>query len=127
MSNGCFILDGVDYNVGVKSLKRNFEVADTDSSGRTEDWKMHRYLVGTFYNYTLEVFVNGNDYASYNAFYDTISSPVASHSMTFPYGDSTISFEAYCTKGSDSLIHKSPNLWDGLSVNFIAMSPQRSA
>lgn len=132
MSNGVFKLDGIDYNVNVISLKRNFEVADSDATGRTKDWVMHRDVVGTFYNYTLEVAVKDFDYDSYDAFYEAISLPYASHSLQVPYGQSgTLTFQAYCTKGSDNLIHiykkRSKNLFNGLSVNFIAMEPQRKA
>lgn len=48
MGNGVIKIDGKDYNVSVTSLKRSFEVADSDATGRTADWKMHRDVVGTF-------------------------------------------------------------------------------
>ena len=129
--NGVIILDGKEYNIGVMSLERSFEVSDTDASGRTKDWKMHRDVVGTFYNYTISVTVWRGDYDSYKRFYDVISAPVASHTITVPYNDESLTFQAYCTKGKDKLIHKNRKtgvqLWNDLSVNFIAMEPQRKA
>ena len=127
MANNVFTMDGIDYNIDVLKLTRNFEVADSDETGRTADWNMHRDVVGTFYNYTIEVAVKNFDYDSYDAFYQAISAPVVSHNMVFPYGGTTISFKAYATKGKDTLkrLYQGKGLWDGLSVNFIAMSPQR--
>ena len=129
MSNGVFALDGIAYNVNVESLERSFEVADTDATGRTADWTMHRDVVGTFYNYTLKISVKDFDYDSYNRFYEAISSPNDSHSLVIPYGSGTLSFRAYVTKGKDKLklVRGSKRLWDGLSINFIAMEPQRRA
>ncbi len=129
MSNGVFKIDGIDYNVNVESLKRSFEVADTDATGRTADWVMHRDVVGTFYNYNLKISVRNYDFDSYNSFYQSISSPVKSHVLEVPWGSETLVFDAYVTKGSDNLILKkgNKNLWNGLSCNFIAMEPQRRA
>lgn len=134
MTRSVFTVDGVNYNVGVKSVKRNFEVADSDSSGRTEDWVMHRDVVGTFYNYTIEIFVKDFDYDSYDKLYEVLSSPQTAHTIVVPYGRrGTKTFRAYVTKGSDKIVRiydKASGrdiFWDGLSVNIIAMEPQRRA
>ena len=91
---------------------------------------MHRDIIGTFYNYTMKVAPKGLDMASYNQFYDAISNPsFASHDITVPYGNETMTFKAYVTQGEDDLvIRNNKNYWglgDGLSINFIAMEPQR--
>mgnify|MGYP000020309919 CR=1 FL=1 len=129
--NDLVILDGKRYNLSVTGLERSFEISDTDATGRTKDWKMHRDVVGTFYNYTIKLAVQRMDWNSYNRFYEAISAPVASHTLTVPYNAETLTFQAYCTKGKDKLIYKSKKngqqLWDDLSVNFIAMEPQRKA
>ena len=129
MSNGVFKCDGIDYNVSVVGLDRNFEVADTDATGRTADWKMHRDVVGTFYNYTLKIVVKNGDYDSYNRFYSSISAPNVSHDLIVPWNSETLRFDAYVTKGKDKLvlIKNGIQRWDGLSINFIAMEPQRRA
>lgn len=128
MGNKVFKLDDVDYNINVINLKRKFEVADGDSSGRLQNWKMYRDVVGTFYNYTLQVALKDYDYESYDSFYQAISSPTESHVLEIPYGQGILVFNAYATKGEDSLIHKGQNnIWDGLTINFIAMEPQRKA
>ena len=72
-----FLLDGKAYNVQVEadSLERSFSVTDTDQSGRTLDYTMDRDIIGTFYNYTMKIYLEPTDLASYDAFYDAISDP----------------------------------------------------
>lgn len=123
-------IDGIEFSAIVTSLKRSFEVSDSDSTGRTKDWVMHRDPVGTFYNYTIGI--DCRDYETYDKIYKLISAPVKSHIMTFPYGQETWTFEAYITKGEDELKRivnlsngKQVMLWKELSFNCIAMEPQR--
>lgn len=124
-----FLLDGTAYHVGVEELERNFSVTDTEQSGRTADYAMHRDIIGTFYNYTMKVYPMIGDLESYDAFYDAISDPnYESHEMTFPYGQETLTFRAYVSQGKDKLKRRSGrNLWgsEGLSLTFTAMEPQR--
>lgn len=129
MSNGVFKLDGKDYGISVESLERSFEVADTDATGRTADWVMHRDVVGTFYNYSMKVAVKDYNYKAYNDFYWAISSPTKSHKLEVPFADGTLVFDAYITKGKDKLPIKrgNRNHWDDLTINFIAMEPYRRA
>ena len=129
-TNGVFTIDGMEYRVQVKDLKRGFKVTDSEHSGRVQDFSMHRDVIGTFYNYTLEINPDPSFRADYDAFYDVVSAPVASHIMVFPYGHETLEFRAYVTSGEDSLSVRDEggnrvNRWNGLSLNFIAMEPQR--
>ena len=48
-----FVIDGNDYSAIVTSLTRNFSVADGENAGRTTDGRMHRDLIGTYYNYSI--------------------------------------------------------------------------
>ena len=85
---------------------------------------MDRDIIGTFYNYTMKIYPKTDDLASYDAFYNIISDPnYASHEMTFPYGQETLTFQAYVSQGKDKLrIRNGKNIWgmDGLSLNFTA-------
>lgn len=123
-----FSLDGKFYDLFVTELKRNAEVTDTEASGRTNDYSMHRDIIGTFYNYNIIIEPQGDNVDDYDAFYEQITAPVPSHIMTFPCGQETLTFNAYVTKAEDKLIVRNgKNLWgrDGLSLNFVAMAPQR--
>ena len=120
-----FKLDGKYYDVAIRKLTRSATVLDNDKTGRTLDGAMHRFIIGTYYNYTLELDIRNA--ADYDAFYEAITAPVPSHDLVVPYGQSTLSFRAYVTDAEDELLiqHKNKNYWNGLAINFVAMKPQR--
>lgn len=123
-----FTMDGKEYDLWVTKLERDAQVTDTENSGRTNDYAMHRDIIGTFYNYNLTIYPNGENVQDYDAFFEQITAPVESHDMVFPYGQETLSFKAYVTKAKDTLIvQNQKNIWgrEGLSLSFIAMEPQR--
>lgn len=122
-------IDGKYYNISVpeKGIKRSFSVLDTDNSGRSTAGDMIRDIIGTYYNYTIQFETKNLSRDEYDDLYETLSAPVDYHVITVPYGQTTLTFNAYVTAGDDTLKHTnmSGNDWSGLSVNFIAMSPQR--
>ncbi len=122
-----FKVDGRAYNVSVTSLQRSFEVADSDSSGRTADWRMHRDVVGTFYNYSISIDTFRLNTNTYHELYDLLSAPMVSHRFEMPYGRDVLRFEGYVTKGTDNLKFERNGVqyWGGLSFNVISMEPQR--
>ena len=50
-----------------------------------------------------------------------------SHTITMPYGQGTMTFEAYVANVTDNLLHRRESFskWNNMKVNFIAMEPQR--
>ena len=68
-----------------------------------------------------------SDLSEYDKLYEVLSAPVDSHTIMVPYGQETLTFEAYVANGNDSLLHKRPtfNKWNDLTINFVAMKPQR--
>lgn len=123
-----FSLDGVEYpGILVVSLKRGFQVADGENVGRTLDGGMARDLIGTYYNYSLELDSSEASLEEYDALYEVLSAPEDSHALVVPYAQETMLFDAYVTNGEDELVsmESSRNKWEGLSINFIAMAPQR--
>ena len=130
MNFSVFSVDGTPYpGVNVLSLKRNFNVLDGPNAGRVMDGAMTREVIGTYYNYSMEITSNYSNLEEYDSLYEVLSSPADSHSIVVPYGQGTLSFEAYVSNGSDDLLHTrdSFNKWNNLSINFIAMKPQRRA
>lgn len=123
--NGVFVIDGVDLRLWVSELTRSFAVTDSENSGRLQNHKMHRDIIGTFYNYTLKIDPDKSSRTDYDVFYEIITAPVESHKLIFPYGQSMLEFEAYVTSGSDNLKIGDENEWSGLSINFTAIEPQR--
>lgn len=126
---GLFTVDGVSYRVRVPSggLKRSFQVLDGKNAGRLLSGTMERDIIGTFYNYQLQIERDGASLSEYDQLYEVLSSPTSFHSVTFPYGQETLTFQAYVTEGSDNLLRqmKGKNYWTGLTIQFVAKSPQR--
>ena len=127
---GIFSIDGKEYNVTVPAggIQRSFSVLDTDKSGRSQSGDMIRDIIGTYYNYSIEINTKMLNYDEYDQLYEIISSPTEYHILTVPYGQTTLTFKAYVTSGSDSFDVKGKDgkiRWKGLKLNFIAMSPQR--
>lgn len=121
-------LDGVTYRtLHVMKLTRSFSVLDGENVGRVLTGDMVRDVIGTFYNYSVEIDADAASRADYDAFYEEISAPVDSHELVVPYAQTTLIFQAYVTQGEDELEVMEPyaNRWGRLSFDFIAMSPQR--
>jgi len=122
-------LDGVTYStLHIVKLKRSFSVLDGKNAGRVQTGAMERDIIGTFYNYSAEIDPDSASRADYDSFFEVISAPVDSHTLVVPYGQTTMTFDAYVTTGSDELLDMldSANRWGNLSFNFIAMAPQRT-
>lgn len=121
-------LDGVTYSgLHVASLKRNFSVLDGENAGRVKTGAMVRDIIGTYYNYSIVIDSEQSDRATYDQFYQAITSPADSHTLVVPYAQTVLTFRAYVTQGADELIssYDGVNTWRNLTFNFIAMSPQR--
>ncbi len=124
-----FKIDGVVYDVTVKKFGRDFNALDTKNTNRTLDGVMHRDVIGTYYNYSMELNTSKLNVEEYDKLYEVISAPDEKHTMTFPYAQGMFTFDAYITNGSDELIFMKDglNLWGNLKFNIIAMSPKRRA
>lgn len=122
-----FTVDGISYNVIVTSLKRSFQVLDTDKAGRAKSGSMIRDIIGTYYNYSIEIEPHSGAYSEYDRLYEVLSSPDKDfHTVTFPYGQDTLTFKAYVTDGEDELlVRDNGNRWSGLTLKFVAKKPQR--
>lgn len=129
MKKSIISIDGRSFSLSVpeKGLKRSFEIVDTDKAGRLINGDMQRDIIGTYYNYSIEFRTDNITRTEYDEFYEVISEPVDYHTITVPYGQTTLTFKAYITNGEDILnkIDSNGNRWSGISVNFIAMSPAR--
>lgn len=123
-------VDGISYNVTIPvgGLRRSFQVLDGENAGRTLSGKMFRDIIGTFYNYELQLEPVKQQLVQYDALYQVLSDPTKdSHTIILPYGQETLTFNAYVTSGQDALsrISGGKNYWNGLTLQFIAMEPQR--
>ncbi len=120
-------IDGTEFAHATINLKRNFSVLDGENSGRTiVNGNMDRDVIGTYYNYSATIDSSFMTLGEYDALYEIISSPNEFHTLSVPYGQTTYTYQAYITSGSDELkLVKNGNHWNNLSFNFIARSPKR--
>ena len=124
-----FKVDGIEFTKAVVDKpKRSFQILDGENAGRLiRIAKMERDVLGTFYNYSMNIDSRFMSKEEYDALYDLLSAPVDSHTIEVPYGQTIWVYEAYVTNGTDELIGviNGVNIWANLSINFIAMEPQR--
>lgn len=124
-----FKIDGIEFTKAVVDKpKRSFQILDGENAGRQIlTAKMERDVLGTFYNYSMNIDSRFMSKEEYDTLYELLSAPVDSHRIEVPYAQETIIFEAYVTNGTDELtgIRNDTNVWANLSINFIAMEPQR--
>ncbi len=123
-------MDGIHYDVRVRydTMDREFRLVEGTNAGDMLSGRHERDLVGTYYDYTLYVEPNPQNRAAYDAFYQAITAPQASHTITMPYGQETVTFEAMVSEGTDRYKGSigGANWWAGLSVTFAAIKPQRT-
>ena len=122
-------VDGTEYNIRMKfeTLHRAFEIIEGPNSGTAINGRTIRDIIGTRYSYQIDVEPDPADPESYDAFYEMITSPEDSHTVSFPYGQETITFDALIESGNDiyMFIVVCRKRGSGLSIVFKAMEPQR--
>lgn len=121
-----FMIDGVSYNVQVMSLTRSFEVKDAIQASKTQGGSIYRNPVGTYYSYSMTVREKDGDRASFDAFWEAISRPVASHVCVFPYNQTMLTQRMYITSGSQPIgrLYEGGAQWQDITVQFIAQAPK---
>lgn len=124
------VMDGTTYNLRVQyeTIGRSFRLEDGENAGKMISGLYERDLVGTYYDYSMSVEPEPGSEADYDAFYEVISAPVQSHSITMPYGQGTMTFDAMVYEGTDLYrgMVAGQRKWAGLQVTFSAKGPQRT-
>lgn len=123
---GFLTLNGREYKIGIKKISRNFTVEDGENTMLAKSGRNVRDIVGTRYNYTMEIESRLSNPADYDAFYEAISAPVQSNTIKVPYAQGTLTFEADVESGSDTLLTPTAvRKWGNLKITFTAKEPQR--
>lgn len=119
-------IDGEKFDVGIVNITRKASLI-TRNLGETLDGISHVQAVGTRYDYEVTFLTKRMNVAEYDRLYELLTSPVDSHIVTMPYGQSTITFNATVSTGSDSIVFDYTNLrrWNQLKVNFEALEMAR--
>ena len=119
------IIDNVEYKVPIVELQRKGDILDL-TANRTEDGVLHREVIGTYYNYTLNIGIV-NDPDLYNTLWEVLTAPVASHWVELPHDH--VRFEGYFGSCKDNIqmITDDGIRAKGLSFNLVATRPARNA
>lgn len=121
-------IDNNTYNVGIVKITRK-ATQKIESLGVTMDLRKHYDIRGTYYDYDVELspkLINASDYDN---LYEVLTAPQESHTVTLPYGQSTLTFEARVSVASDKLVQSFTNFkkWGSIKVTFEALTPQKEA
>lgn len=121
-------IDNNSYDVGIIKITRK-ATQDIDKIGTTMDLRKHYDIKGTYYDYDVELATYKMQVAEYDSLYEILTAPQESHTVTLPYGQTTLTFEARVSVASDSLIRSFTAFkkWSSLKVTFEALTPQKEA
>lgn len=121
-------LNGRYYNAAITSIKRTQNITDGENAGRTKPPQalMIRDIVGTYVSYTIAFEVKGMDVAEYDDMILTLAQPVDYIPVVMPYGQGSLTFDAYITKVEDELISNFGGVrrWGKCTVTFTPMRAQ---
>lgn len=125
MSTPPITIDGVVYNVPVIDIERSADFLDKFAE-RTADGKLHRELIGVYFNYRLKF--GQASMSDYSALWTKLTEPVEFHTVIVPDEDGDLSFIAYFSNIKDKMVRVkgSSRYWKDLTVNFTAQEPART-
>ena len=123
------VIDGTTYAIPIISCVRKADFLDKYAE-RTNDGKLHRELIGVYFNYQLKL-GNTLDQDVYEALWKKLTEPVEFHTVTVPDesgAGNNYTFTAYFSNVGDEVRKTGTggNHFKGLTVNFIAQKPARS-
>lgn len=119
-------IDGVSYDVPVVSIKRRADFLDKYAE-RTEDGKLHRELIGVYFNYQIQ-FGSTTNTSAYAALWLKLTEAEEFHTVIVPDEDGDFTFTAYFSNVGDEMRRQKDavNFWKNLTVNFTAKEPART-
>ena len=120
----------VDYSVSVVSLKRQFNSLDRDDTDRsTITGTLIRNVIGSFFNYSVEVNTKRLNRAEYDSLYNIITSTNEFLYFKFPFGQNDYAFYGYVSTADDELLRVEGNkrFWGNLSFEIVPKSPKMRA
>lgn len=124
------VMDGITYRVRTvyNTMERSFQLTEGPNAGNMLSTRRERDLLGTAYSYELQIEADPAYPEEYDGFYEAISAPVDSHTLTLPYGQGTITFEAMIQSGTDVYkgIMGGKKRWGNLTVVYTPIEVQRT-
>lgn len=117
------IIDEIEYPVAIVDMQRKGDILDLEAT-RKEDGTLYRQVIGTYYNYTLNIYTP--DRELYERLWQVLTAPVASHKIQLPYQQNY--FIGYFGSCKDTIIKVDEHGYKakGLSFNIVASDPSRT-
>ena len=114
-------MDGKTYRVRVifPSVEETARLVEGPNAGDMLSGRRERDLVGTYYDHTLSV--------QPDQFFDDITAPVPSHTITMPHGQGTVTYDAMVSSARHVAngVIAGVRRWKGLQVSFEGLRPAR--
>lgn len=122
------IIDGNSYDVGIVKITRKASQS-RENIGITMDQRKHYDVKGTYFDYDVHFNLRAMNVTDYDLLYEVLTEPVEYHTVTLPYGQSSITFIANIKYTEDSLVRNFNQMkrWGGFKVTFEALEPQKEA
>lgn len=127
---GYIKLNGIEFDadVAISGYNRNFNVLDGPAAGRVQTGRMIRDVIGTYLGNKIKVFRRGDNYAGLDRFWTYLVEHSVDGSVMLEAADgqTTISYEAYYTSGSQDIesVADGVNYWGEIEINFIPIDAQ---
>lgn len=125
------VIDGIKYDVIVKSIEESFTILYTDNTGRTIAPGAPLTLdpLGTFFSHKVVFKRNKENFAEFDRLYDFLTVPrYQGFPIEIVHDQDTIKYEAYASNGTRLLQRISKDFrkvfWGELSVNFVPIKAQ---
>lgn len=126
ITQGIFI-DGIEYDVPLLSVKRNFDVLNKYAERNEDDGDLLREILGVYANYTMAFGVIDDD-DIYERLIDKLTEPVEFHDFSIPTTKGMLEFRGYIDKVSDEMsrIFRDTTRFKGLTCQFVMKKPFRT-
>jgi len=121
------IIDEEEFDIPIISLTRRADFLDKTAE-RTVDGRLHRELIGVYFNYQLKLGASLN-VSEYQRLWEKLTEATDFHEVTVPDETGTpYTYTAYFSNIGDELrkTKDGQNYFKGLTVNFIARDPART-
>lgn len=124
------VMDGITYRVRVvyDSMTNPAQLVEGVNSGDMISGRHERDLLGTKYSYQLQAEPDPRYPQDFDAFYHAVSAPVDTHTVTLPYGNETITYQAMIDTVTRAYAGKvaGRKRWKNCVVQYKPQEPQRT-
>ena len=84
-----FKIDNTEFDVGVTALSRKFSAQERETARSTTTGTAIRSVIGSFYNYSVQLQTSALHPEQYDALYEILTSPDEFHIFEMPDGQTT--------------------------------------